>query len=444
MKRFFLVSLCIFVFYAIDAQAANNWYVRPSGGSGSGTSWTAAWNDFSGINWSSVSCGDTIWVAGGSYSSSLNVAAKACSSGSPLAIRRARSDSTDCTGASGWSSGFDSTINQTNTQITIASNSSYITVSGRTTASGGGYGWKASITGTSGFIITIGGGKSNINYVTFEYMELAGSGGLSATNNLSGIFDEPAPCTGTTSHHTFSHILTHGWETGVYSLCVDYLLFDHIDMYDIYGTSTVHPNFMYLHANDYGTIRYSKFHDSNPAGVGIAFSDLDTGHTNYWNVYGNVFYNVHASDGTGTGMEVQHGNMTDLKIINNTFYNVDMPVRTNGGSCLGNSTETNNLVVNSGGMAACGTSVTNLTSSSSSIFANSAGNDYHIVSTVGSGYPRNAGTNMSTYLTTDMDGTTFAGDGSWDVGAYEYGGVVPYSYTPGGATPSPPSGLSIN
>ena len=94
MKRFFLISLFIFILNAIDVQAAN-WYVRPNGGiygSENGIDWSNAYDGFSDIAWTSVSCGDTIWVAGGNYTQSLNLQKK-CTSGSRLYIRRARADS---------------------------------------------------------------------------------------------------------------------------------------------------------------------------------------------------------------------------------------------------------------------------------------------------------------------------------------------------------------
>src|SRR5437763_886648 len=54
---------------AVRSEAAN-WFVRPNGatyGSGNGSSWTNAWSGFSSIAWGSVACGDTIWIAGGTY-----------------------------------------------------------------------------------------------------------------------------------------------------------------------------------------------------------------------------------------------------------------------------------------------------------------------------------------------------------------------------------------
>ena len=54
------------------------------------------------INFSSVACGDTIWVAGGNYSTTLT-AAKNCSSGSPLTINRVLASDSTPAAAAGWS-----------------------------------------------------------------------------------------------------------------------------------------------------------------------------------------------------------------------------------------------------------------------------------------------------------------------------------------------------
>jgi hypothetical protein len=91
MKRVLIgliLALCILNF--LGEAGAATWYVdNAASGSNNGTSWTNAWQAFSSINWSSVSCGDTIYISGGStsktYSSTLKVA-KSCS-GSYLKIQ---------------------------------------------------------------------------------------------------------------------------------------------------------------------------------------------------------------------------------------------------------------------------------------------------------------------------------------------------------------------
>lgn len=95
-----------------------------------------------------------------------------------------------------------------------------------------------------------------------------------------------------------------------------------------------------------------------------------------------------------------------------------------GGSCGTGSESRNNLFYGSGGTINCGTASNNVTTTTAA-FVNFANKDFHIVSTTGSSFPRNAGIDLSTKFTTDMDRTMFNADGTWDVGAYAYnsGGV---------------------
>ena len=68
------ILLFVSLLLAGSADAAN-WYVRPGGaGSKTGTDWNNAWNlsGTGGIAWSGVSAGDTVWLAGGTYSTEAN------------------------------------------------------------------------------------------------------------------------------------------------------------------------------------------------------------------------------------------------------------------------------------------------------------------------------------------------------------------------------------
>ncbi|MEK7635492.1 MAG: hypothetical protein AAB405_00135 [Patescibacteria group bacterium] len=411
------IFLVMFIFNVISAEAAN-WYVRPSGGSGSGTNWTTAWNGLNGINWSSVSCGDTVWVAGGAYTQGFNPA-KNCTSGNKLFIRRARSDASACTSAAGWSSGYDSLISQTSAiDFVSGQTANYITISGRTTAEGGDYGWKIYRSGTApGYGIRMWG-SSSTNNLTFEYMEVMGDGTSSSmqwTGDAKGIYD--APVSGTSGYHTLSHMKIHGWGTGIFLNYKSDHIIEYIDMYDISGNATEHSNLMYIHASNRGTVRYSKFYNSSVSGTGIAFSD--GGPFNDWKIYGNIFYDMSTS--TATAISVQQATITGLKMFNNTFSNNVFNFRLSSASCGTGTESKNNIVYGSGGSVSCGSTSNNLTTSDSSIFINAASKDFHIVSTIGSGYPRNAGTNLSGTFIFDMDGVVFGGDDSlWDVGSYEY------------------------
>ncbi len=440
MKRLLFMILLVFCFHTINAEAAN-WYVRPSGGSGSGTSWTAAWNEMNGINWGSVSCGDTIWIAGGSYAQALTIPTKNCSSSAPLAIRRARSDSSACTSAAGWSSGYDSTIVQTRTgtSITFPSTGSYITVSGRTTASGGTYGWQCNMPGvTVGSVVMFARDSTSgttSNY-TLEYMDLEGVSDPSVANpdDICGIDDRLSRTAGV-SYHTYSHIKLWGFSTAIQTGQQNHTLIEYVDVSNIYGNSSVHPDLIFIRQNTYSTIRYSKFHDSCANGSGIY--TWNSGQEHDWLIYGNLFYNMASSGGTCFSYKSDSvAANSNIRIFNNTFQNVDEDIHFDN-SCSGCEVR-NNILTGNNNSFSNATLSNNLTSPSTSVFVNYAARDFHIVSTVGSGYPRNAGTNESSYFTTDMDGNTFGADGTWDIGAYEYG------LAGAGSTRPDPPVISIN
>ena len=418
MKRLLFSTLLVFIFHAIDAQAAN-WYVRPSGGSGSGTSWTAAWNGLSGISWGSVSCGDTIWVAGGTYTQDLTPQ-KNCTSGSQLYIRRARSDSPECTGASGWSSGYASTVEMYRSTITFGSYS-YITVSGRTSANPpafGDYGWLINFPGVSSGIGVEWPNGSNGSDIKLEYMEIRGPNtsntAYAFTADGRGVDDTPFS---SATRHTFSHMKIWGWESPFYVAGTSNHIGEYLEILYTKSNGVQHPNIYYIIGSSNGIIRYSKIHDNSASGTGIAFSD--GGPWNNWQIYGNLFYDNSGS--SGAAINIQEGAATGMKIFNNVFVNNGMNLYLSGGSCGSGSENRNNLFYGSGGNLSCGTASNNITANSST-FVNLAGKDFHLTS--GSN-ARNAGTNLSAYFTKDMGATVFGGDGAWDAGAFEFGSASP-------------------
>lgn len=402
-----------------------NHYVRPTGyGNQNGIDWNNAFNGFSGINWNSISCGDTIWVAGGTYTDWLEPM-KACTSGAQLYIRRARSDASACTSASGWSSEYDSTIVQNGVIAFNSGTNNYITISGRTTASGGDYGWKiVSPTAPGGIdgagsvygVMVWNGAICNNN--TLEYLEVQGpkrafwqsamwgSRGISITS-----------WNGLSSNWTLSHLKIHGYCTAIFEVAADGYLNEYMDIYDIGSNGgDDHPNLMYIKDTDYGIIKYSKFYDSRASGTGIAFSD--GGHFNNWQIYGNLFYDN--TENTPAAIAVQRATIIGLKIFNNVFSNNWLNFYLSNSVCGSGCESRNNIVHGNGGNVTCGTTSNNLVTNNDNIFINISSKDFHIVPTISNGYPRNTGTNLSSYFTKDMDGNTFGSDGNWDIGAYEY------------------------
>ena len=212
--------------------------------------------------------------------------------------------------------------------------------------------------------------------------------------------------------------------------------FEWVDVYDIMAVnwSTFHPNGIFTNSTPNGIVRYSRFHrgpKGNGVGEGIFFEQA--GGSTGWLIYGNVFYDLNSSGWKSIQMT---SNVGPIRIFNNTFDNTGVPgVFVNQGSCGSGSEVRNNLGIQTS-FDSCGTGSNNLVTSSASVWVNRAARDYHIVNTVGSGFPRNAGTNLSSVFTTDPDGVTFGSDGTWDIGAYE-------SSSGGQTAPSAPTGLSV-
>jgi hypothetical protein len=274
-------------------------------------------------------------------------------------------------------------------------------------------------------------------------MDLQGPGAINYTGDGRGIDDTPFS---SASNHTFSHMKIWDWESGVYIAGANYPIFEYIDMYNIMAQnwSTYHPNGIYIIGSDYGIVRYSKFHYGvNGCGEGVVFSD--GGSWRNWQIYGNLFYDL--IGGGLKSIQYQDAPTQGVKIYNNTFVNNQVNLYLSASSCDSSSETRNNLFYGSGGRFSCGTSSNNIAASSNP-FVNSGVKDFRIVSTIGTGYPRNAGTALGIAYNTDMDGVTRGADGAWDIGAYEYISDAPSDApggTPGGSlVPNPPIIQGIN
>jgi hypothetical protein len=359
-------------------------------------------------------------VAGGNYSGDLTPA-KSCSAANTLAIRRARGDSVECTGAAGWNASYDSTVRQVQAGIGFDSNSSYVIISGRTTASGGNHGWLIDYTGLTGGAGIYYGHQRTNTYSTIEYMDLQGPGNITYSSDGRAI--DNTPYQGDSSGATFSHLKIWGWESGAYQVYSGNAIYDHIEMFDIGAANWAdyHPNGIYTSGANDVTVRYSKFHkgpNGNGCGEGIFFEQ--SGGSSNWKIYGNVFYDLDYSGLKALNIASLAAN---IKIFNNTFDNILIPLYKTEAGCTSGAETRNNLFYASS-PENCGTMTNNLViSSSPNPFVNRGTHDYHIVSTTGTNYPRNAGAALTQdgYINYDIDGKQRGADGAWDIGAYEYG-----------------------
>ena len=143
-------SILLAIVWLMCAMSTHSavWYVNHSAtGANIGSDWNNAWTDFSRINWSSVSPGDTIFVAGGSYG--YFATGKSGTASAPITIERVRSSDAIAVLAAGWQPAFDSQVVQTvpkgHSGIYINQGiGSFLTVDGRVNA-----GWRINISDNS-------------------------------------------------------------------------------------------------------------------------------------------------------------------------------------------------------------------------------------------------------------------------------------------------------
>ncbi|HLC79904.1 MAG TPA: hypothetical protein VJG83_05805, partial [archaeon] len=110
MRKFMaLFAAIIFLAFFMQAAVAENFYVSKIGNNSDGLSWASAWNEMNQINWNSINPGDTIWLAAGTYTTSLSPRASG-TTGNLIYIKRVLSTDTAPVNSPGWSSSFDSQV----------------------------------------------------------------------------------------------------------------------------------------------------------------------------------------------------------------------------------------------------------------------------------------------------------------------------------------------
>lgn len=424
----------ILLFLFTCSSFAANWYVRPNGGnygSSSGRDWNNAWTGLGNIGWSGLAPGDTVWVAGGTYTTGV-VPNKSGTSASPITVARARSDTSACINVPGWNSSFDSLVTQRSAQIAYEHNMQFVVISGRITASGGAWGPNLSRGKQCGWLIdmsalTQGNGvafNAADDNMTIEYVELQGAGQITVSGDHRGI--DMTPPSGTASGNTFSHLWIHDWESGVYCVGASSPVFEYLVMEDIapQNTASYHPNGIIIWGCPNGTVRYSIFR-KGPHGLGCGEGVFfeQSGGSGGWNIYGNVFAHLNyvglkAIEVTSAVGPLNVYNNTFIDILVGSLYTSDSPSNAGGNW-------KNNLNYQSGNNS-IGAAANNMTAADSGAFVNFSGNDFHLTSGIAANYPRNKGVGLTTdgFVNKDMDGNVRGADGAWDVGAFEYVGTA--------------------
>lgn len=459
MRKVNLVPLIVaFLFMASQSFGANYYVRKGATGSNQGTDWTNAWNEMSQINFASLACGDTVWIAGGAYTSSLK-GNKSCTSGSILTFNRVQSSDAVPVAAAGWNVSYDALVTLPN--INIPGPSAYITISGRIP-----YGIQVLIPGTSGDGIDGGAGTGSgqsqpIDHITFSYIEIYGPACVTSSSctgsGVVGINIMPYCQSANRTNLLFDHMSIHrtgeairgcGWDNSI----VQYSL-----IYDTNNDGQQHEDILYSNPPYQNvTWRYNKifqspndglFFEYGPGAVNFAFYGNVVYHSGGWlicfkaasgNNYGPVFIynNTFENDGTFGDYSPAwlgfSGMASGSEVANNIFENVT----SNAQSAPPNASHNAYSVSGSsdGGTGSFYYSPGSL--GASKMFINESPNnpiaaDFHLTAAGIAAF--GVGKVLPAPYNIDPDGNVRGSGGSWTVGAYQVA-------TPSG-TPAPPTNL---
>ncbi len=412
---------------AMSADAAV-WYVnRSATGANIGADWNNAWTDFSQIDWSSVSPGDTIYVAGGSYGY-FTVGASGTAS-APIRIERVRASDAIAVLAAGWDPAFDSQVVQTvpkgQTGIYINQGvGSFVTVDGRVNA-----GWRINISDASSGVEIDQAAATN---VTLNYIQVNGPGVITETGDVRGF--DLTPTNGKMSNITVSHCeVMNGCDAAMYLTLADHAVVEYCSFHgqDSQNPAQFHTNVIYCGQITNSTFRFNKLYDIQVEG--LFFNDPDNSNVL---IYGNLFYQGSVPLNTGRGIQITGTGNSGILVYNNTFVDLPIGVQLGDPGTYSGCAFRNNIVFGCTVTLGSGwVSDHNLIGDSPDPFVNSAAFDYHLAP---NSPAIHAGLNLGTLfnlvgtlLNVDMDGVPRLG---WSIGAYEYASTPTPTPTP---TPKP-------
>ena len=452
-----LISLPLTLFGA-------NWYVRPSAtGANTGADWNNAWSSSS-IKWSSVKGGDTLWLAGGSYSGGLSVGASG-SSGNPITINRVLATDSVPKAAAGWSSSFDSTVAFSHSISLPAC--SYITIDGRKafTATVGAKGVSnAGITvsipasGGDGIDGATTGSLSNdiVRNVSLvgPYTANSGGGGVSGINICNSAH--------AVTNCTFHGISIVGTGEAVRSAAWNGVIIEYCYIADTNNDGQQHEDIQYSYPSTNCVWRYNQINNSPNDGVFFEYG----GATNF-SFYGNIYYNsenwlicTKAASGsvygpvyiynnvfmcpnanTSAWVSTNNAAMTgSSQVYNNIFYNVSNNFSGAGVTSDYNAYNYINLMGagwpsrEAHSFTFAGNPFVSLPSNSEPV--GTIGN-FHLAPALAALFQRGITLAQNGFINKDLDGDTRGAHGAWYIGAYEYPASGPSSTPNPTPTPTP-------
>jgi hypothetical protein len=443
---FLLALLC----HAIEAQGADRYVRQGATGSGSGTDWANAYPTLP----TTLTRGDTYYIADGNYGS--YVFGDVVSGTIPITIRKATV--TNHGTETGWQDGYgDGQASWT--MWSIVTGNYVFDGQGRGVDWRSGYGLKVGPSGGSRHVDMFVGGRATASNITFRYIEIEGNG-LDNPTYDRGIYSPNGNDNVRIQYcylHDFSAvpILTGG---------VTYWTLEYSLIARNSSSAASHAEGWAASNDSNLVIRYNRWEDIEGTGIIVTLNrGAGVGTNRNWDIYGNVFmmtdgnpYN--RTDGLGNGAiaAINEQVAIDWRIYNNTFINLRWGWSSRiqiGNVATGNSGVWiyNNFWWNCNTAAYTLNSCTNCisdynrydgtpsgseankeirVSASTTVFANYSTKNFRLATAT------QGGTVLSPPYDRDMDGVARGSDGSWDRGAFEYGGRPV-------AAPSPPTNLRI-
>jgi hypothetical protein len=449
----------LFVLMAVPCFGANYYVSKGATGTNNGSSWTNAWNEMSQISWKSISCGDTIWIAGGSYSTSINEStALNCTASTTINVNRVLATDTVPVAAAGWKASFDSQVILPN--ITVVGPAAYITFNGRE--------WQGGVVGTGGIQVLIPGSNGDgidasnngnsgpaIDHISWEYVEVYGpacvTSGSCTGGGVIGVNVMPYCTTANRTNMLFDHMSVHrtgeafrgcGWgdSTIQYSLIYDTnndgqqhedLLYSNPP----YNNVTWRYNQIFMSPNDgiffeysggavnfafYGNVVY------HSGGELIVFKQESSGSYGPVYIYNNVFENDGTFGDYSPGWLDFSGPMAGGEVANNVFENI---------TTVGKVPNGNHNAYSASGSSDGGTGSFYYTpgnlGAGTMFVSESPGNpiaaNFHLTATGATTFAK--GETLAAPYNQDADGRTRGTGGNWYIGAYQYPSTAPAAPT---------------
>lgn len=439
-------------FVSVPCIAANFYVSQGATGANNGADWTNAFNELSQVNWAVVNPGDTIWIAGGTYATSLTPLASGTLA-SPILVRRVEASDAVPVAAAGWSASFDSQVLVTTNQgikwsSQVPGTGSYVTIDGRIDS-----GIKCVAADSDpGAGVYINTGNTG---VILQYVEMAGpAGSVPYTFNGDGSALYVNSTYGTVVNLTVTYCRMHGAVNECKLLSAQGTTFDHCWFYDnlAINLATYHTNIVSTLASTGITVfRYNQVTNWENEGILMQGATAE----GEWDIYGNVWHDGVVAEFSRV-LESQQVANGPILFYANTIVNSWEAIReANGGSFATGSQGRNNIYWNISGyqvglpdndydffdvaLPVPLTVEAHGIGNGSNPFLNYIGGDYRLISTFGPTYPRSNGLDLPAQFGPDINGAARPGNPSpWDIGAYQSVPVAPTFTT------QPPSNQTVN